>query len=78
MATGAKKRAKAGYMISAVGGAVQAASADAAAVRARGAAEASRSQGNTRLYTDSDLERLDVISRWARDMGVNWRASKLS
>ena len=31
----------------------------------------SRSQGNTRLYTDSDLERLDVILSLARDMGVN-------
>jgi len=31
----------------------------------------SRSQGNTRLYTDSDLERLDVILALARDMGVN-------
>ncbi len=30
-----------------------------------------RSQGNTRLYTDSDLERLDVILTLARDMGVN-------
>jgi MerR family transcriptional regulator/heat shock protein HspR len=31
----------------------------------------SRSQGNTRLYTDQDLERLDVILTLARDMGVN-------
>ena len=31
----------------------------------------SRSQGNTRLYTDSDLERLDVILNLARDLGVN-------
>lgn len=31
----------------------------------------SRSQGNTRLYTDADLERLDVILNLARDMGVN-------
>jgi MerR family transcriptional regulator/heat shock protein HspR len=31
----------------------------------------SRSQGNTRLYTDSDLERLDVILTLARDLGVN-------
>jgi len=31
----------------------------------------SRSQGNTRLYTDTDLERLDVILTLARDMGVN-------
>ncbi|MGH9816116.1 MAG: MerR family transcriptional regulator [Candidatus Acidiferrales bacterium] len=31
----------------------------------------SRSQGNTRLYTDSDLERLDVILNLTREMGVN-------
>lgn len=31
----------------------------------------SRSQGNTRLYTDNDLERLEVILNLARDMGVN-------
>jgi MerR family transcriptional regulator/heat shock protein HspR len=31
----------------------------------------SRSQGNTRLYTDQDLERLEVILNLARDMGVN-------
>jgi len=31
----------------------------------------SRSEGNTRLYTDHDLERLEVILTLARDMGVN-------
>jgi MerR family transcriptional regulator/heat shock protein HspR len=31
----------------------------------------SRSQGNTRLYTDQDLERLEMILTLARDMGVN-------
>ena len=31
----------------------------------------SRSDGNTRLYTESDLERLEVIITLARDMGVN-------
>jgi MerR family transcriptional regulator/heat shock protein HspR len=31
----------------------------------------SRSQGNTRLYTEADLERLDVILTLAREMGVN-------
>jgi MerR family transcriptional regulator/heat shock protein HspR len=31
----------------------------------------SRSDGNTRLYTDSDLQRLEVIIALARDMGVN-------
>ena len=31
----------------------------------------SRSEGNTRLYTDQDLERLEFILSLARDMGVN-------
>src|SRR5271166_5343422 len=31
----------------------------------------SRSDGNTRLYTDSDLERLEVILTLTREMGVN-------
>jgi DNA-binding transcriptional MerR regulator len=38
---------------------------------ASGLLKPSRSQGNTRLYTDGDLERLDVILTLARDMGVN-------
>ena len=31
----------------------------------------SRSEGNTRLYTDDDLERLEVILKLTRDFGVN-------
>ena len=31
----------------------------------------SRSEGNTRLYTDSDVERLEVILHLTRDLGVN-------
>lgn len=31
----------------------------------------SRSDGNTRLYTDSDIERLEVILHLTRDLGVN-------
>ena len=31
----------------------------------------SRSDGNTRLYTAEDLERLDVILKLTRDLGVN-------
>jgi MerR family transcriptional regulator, heat shock protein HspR len=31
----------------------------------------SRSDGNTRLYTDSDLERLELILSLTRDLGVN-------
>ena len=31
----------------------------------------SRTEGNTRLYTDEDLERLEFILNLARDLGVN-------
>jgi len=31
----------------------------------------SRSEGNTRLYTDDDIERLEVILHLTRDLGVN-------
>ncbi len=31
----------------------------------------SRTEGNTRLYTDADLERLEFILNLARDLGVN-------
>jgi MerR family transcriptional regulator/heat shock protein HspR len=31
----------------------------------------SRSEGNTRLYTDGDLERLEVILKLTRELGVN-------
>src|SRR5207302_8159460 len=36
-----------------------------------GLLEPSRSEGNTRLYTDTDLERLEVILSLTRDLGVN-------
>jgi len=31
----------------------------------------SRSEGNTRLYTETDLERLEIILSLTRDLGVN-------
>jgi MerR family transcriptional regulator/heat shock protein HspR len=31
----------------------------------------SRTEGNTRLYTDEDLQRLEFILSLARDLGVN-------
>ena len=31
----------------------------------------SRSEGNTRLYTDADLKRLETILNLTRDLGVN-------
>ena len=36
-----------------------------------GLLQPSRSEGNTRLYTDKDLERLELILSLTRDLGVN-------
>ena len=67
----AKKRAKAGYMISAVAEIYKLHPQTLRLYERVGLLKPSRSQGNTRLYTDGDLERLDVILTLARDMGVN-------
>lgn len=66
-----KRRAKAGYMISAVAELYKLHPQTLRLYERVGLLKPSRSQGNTRLYTDQDLERLDVILTLARDMGVN-------
>jgi MerR family transcriptional regulator, heat shock protein HspR len=66
-----RKRAKAGYMISAVAELYKLHPQTLRLYERVGLLKPSRSQGNTRLYTDSDLERLDIILTLARDMGVN-------
>jgi MerR family transcriptional regulator, heat shock protein HspR len=66
-----KPRAKAGYMISAVAELYKLHPQTLRLYERVGLLKPSRSLGNTRLYTDSDLERLDVILTLARDMGVN-------
>jgi MerR family transcriptional regulator/heat shock protein HspR len=66
-----KKRAKAGYMISAVAELYKLHPQTLRLYERVGLLKPSRSQGNTRLYTDQDLERLEVILTLARDMGVN-------
>jgi len=71
MATRTRKRAKAGYMISAVAEIYKLHPQTLRLYERVGLLKPSRSQGNTRLYTDQDLERLDVILTLARDMGVN-------
>jgi MerR family transcriptional regulator/heat shock protein HspR len=71
MAGRTKKRAKAGYMISAVAELYKLHPQTLRLYERVGLLKPSRSQGNTRLYTDGDLERLDVILTLARDMGVN-------
>src|SRR5436189_6461360 len=67
----AKKRAKAGYMISSVAELYKLHPQTLRLYERVGLLKPSRSQGNTRLYTDQDLERLEVILTLARDMGVN-------
>ncbi|MFB3903624.1 MAG: heat shock protein transcriptional repressor HspR [Acidobacteriota bacterium] len=37
----------------------------------QGLLKPSRSEGNTRLYTESDLNRLDLITNLTRELGVN-------
>src|SRR6266852_2800141 len=71
MAARAKKRAKDGYMISAVAELYKLHPQTLRLYERVGLLKPSRSQGNTRLYTDHDLERLEVILALARDMGVN-------
>jgi len=66
-----KKKAKAGYMISAVAELYKIHPQTLRLYERVGLLKPSRSMGNTRLYTDHDLVRLEVILTLARDMGVN-------
>jgi MerR family transcriptional regulator, heat shock protein HspR len=66
-----KKRAKAGYMISAVAELYKLHPQTLRLYERVGLLKPSRSQGNTRLYTDEDLERLEVILNLTRELGVN-------
>jgi len=71
MAKTGKAKSKGSYMISSV--------ADQYAIHPQtlrlyereGLLKPSRSDGNTRLYTDGDLERLEVILHLTRELGVN-------
>ena len=66
-----RKRAKAGYMISAVAELYHLHPQTLRLYERVGLLKPSRSQGNTRLYTDADLERLEVILNLTRELGVN-------
>jgi MerR family transcriptional regulator/heat shock protein HspR len=65
------KKNKAAYMISAVAEQYQIHPQTLRLYEREGLLKPSRSEGNTRLYTDSDLERLEVILKLTRDLGVN-------
>jgi MerR family transcriptional regulator/heat shock protein HspR len=67
----AKTRSKAAYMISAVAEQYQIHPQTLRLYEREGLLTPSRSEGNTRLYTDEDLERLEVILKLTRDLGVN-------
>ncbi len=66
-----KSRSKAAYMISAVAEQYAIHPQTLRLYEREGLLKPSRSDGNTRLYTDGDLERLEVILNLTRDLGVN-------
>jgi MerR family transcriptional regulator, heat shock protein HspR len=67
----AKKRGKGAYMISAVAEMYDIHPQTLRLYEREGLLLPSRTEGNTRLYTDEDLERLEFILTLARDLGVN-------
>jgi MerR family transcriptional regulator/heat shock protein HspR len=62
---------KAAFMISAVAEQYQLHPQTLRLYEREGLLKPSRSDGNTRLYTSDDLERLEVILKLTRDLGVN-------
>jgi MerR family transcriptional regulator/heat shock protein HspR len=65
------KKSRAGYMISAVADLHQVHPQTLRLYERLGLLKPSRSEGNTRLYSEADLERLEVILTLTREMGVN-------
>ncbi|MCX6618710.1 MAG: helix-turn-helix transcriptional regulator [Acidobacteria bacterium] len=65
------KRSRAAYMISAVAQQFDIHPQTLRLYEREGLLKPSRTEGNTRLYTDDDLERLEIILALTRDMGVN-------
>jgi len=68
---GRKTRSKAGYMISAVAEMYNLHPQTLRLYEREGLLAPSRSQGNTRLYAQEDLDRLETILSLTRDLGVN-------
>jgi MerR family transcriptional regulator/heat shock protein HspR len=68
---GRKTRGKAGYMISAVAEMYDVHPQTLRMYEREGLLVPSRSVGNTRLYTQDDLDRLEAILNLTRDLGVN-------
>ncbi len=66
-----RAKSKAAYMISAVAEQYAIHPQTLRLYEREGLLAPSRSEGNTRLYTDEDLERLEVILKLTRELGVN-------
>lgn len=66
-----KRKSKGSYMISAVAEMYDIHPQTLRLYEREGLLKPSRTEGNTRLYTDEDLERLEFILDLARDLGVN-------
>jgi MerR family transcriptional regulator/heat shock protein HspR len=64
-------RKKTGYMISSVAETYQIHPQTLRLYERLGLLKPSRSEGNTRLYTQEDLNRLEVILTLTRELGVN-------
>ncbi len=71
MSARTKKRGAVGYMISSVAELYKVHPQTLRLYERHGLIKPSRSEGNTRLYTQSDIERLEIVLNLARDMGVN-------
>ena len=69
--TSGKPKSKAAYMISAVAEQYEIHPQTLRLYEREGLLTPSRSEGNTRLYTEEDLERLEVILHLTRELGVN-------
>jgi MerR family transcriptional regulator/heat shock protein HspR len=66
-----KRKSKGAYMISAVAEMYEIHPQTLRLYEREGLLKPSRTEGNTRLYTDEDLERLEFILNLARELGVN-------
>ncbi len=66
-----KRKGKGAYMISVVAEMYEIHPQTLRLYEREGLLKPSRSEGNTRLYTEDDLKRLEFILSLARDLGVN-------
>ena len=67
----AKRKKQGAYMISSVAEMYDIHPQTLRLYEREGLLKPSRTEGNTRLYTDEDLERLELILSLARELGVN-------